>query len=75
MSAEAERICTPARKPVVSIDGEVIGEMGCTHPRVEKNFGLSCNAYLAEIDFNKACGAHKQFTQIQTFAQIPDRAA
>ena len=43
----------PGQKAVVSIDGEVIGEMGCTHPRVEKNFGLSCNAYLAEIDFNK----------------------
>lgn len=38
----------PGQKAVVSIDGEVIGEMGCTHPRVEKNFGLSCNAYLAE---------------------------
>lgn len=26
----------PGQKAVVSIDGEVIGEMGCTHPRVEK---------------------------------------
>ena len=31
----------PGQKAVVSIDGEVIGEMGCTHPRFLKNFGKS----------------------------------
>ena len=64
----------PGQKAVVSIDGEVIGEMGCTHPRVEKNFGLSCNAYLAEIDFNKLA-AHtnnsRKYRPLPKFPIVP----
>lgn len=73
MSAEAD-VSAPRSKAVVSIDGEVIGEMGCTHPRVEKNFGLSCNAYLAEIDFNKLA-AHtnnsRKYRPLPKFPIVP----
>jgi phenylalanyl-tRNA synthetase beta chain len=64
----------PGQKAVVSIDGEVIGEMGCTHPRVEKNFSLSCSAYLAEIDFNKLA-AHtnnsRKYRPLPKFPIVP----
>ncbi len=43
----------PGRCAMVSIDGVELGYMGQVHPLVAQNYGLECEVYCAELNFNK----------------------
>ena len=43
----------PGRCAKVTIDGVDVGYMGQVHPLVAKNYGIECEVYCCEINFNK----------------------
>ena len=43
----------PGRCAKVTIDGVDVGYMGQIHPLVAKNYGIECEVYCCEINFNK----------------------
>lgn len=43
----------PGRKAIISVDGEVIGEIGTLHNKVQKAFGLPSYAIVTELNFDK----------------------
>ena len=43
----------PGRCAAVSMNGVHLGYMGQVHPLVAKNYGLDCEVYCAELDFDK----------------------
>ena len=42
----------PGRCAKVSANGQVLGYIGQIHPLVAKNYGMDCEVYCAEINFN-----------------------
>ena len=43
----------PGRCAAVSMNGVQLGYIGQVHPLVAKNYGLECEVYCAELDFDK----------------------
>ncbi len=43
----------PGRKAIISIDGDVIGELGTINSKVQKAFGLPSYSIVAELNFDK----------------------
>ena len=43
----------PGRCALVTMNGVELGYMGQIHPLVAKNYGLDCEVYCAELNFNK----------------------
>ena len=43
----------PGRCALVTMNGVELGYMGQIHPRVAKHYGLDCEVYCAELNFNK----------------------
>ena len=43
----------PGRCAMVSMNGVELGYMGQIHPLVAANYGLDCEVYCAELDFNR----------------------
>ena len=43
----------PGRCAAVSMNGVHLGYIGQVHPLVAKNYGLDCEVYCAELDFDK----------------------
>ncbi len=43
----------PGRCAAVSMNGVLLGYMGQVHPLVAKNYGLDCEVYCLELDFQK----------------------
>lgn len=43
----------PGRKAIVSIDEDVLGEMGVINTKVQKAYGLPVNCIVAELSFDK----------------------
>lgn len=62
------------QKAVFSVDGEVIGEMGAVHPKVQKAFGIGQRVYTAEIDvrrMRKYKDMKKSYKALPRFPTVP----
>ncbi len=58
----------PTQKAVISAGGEKLGEIGAVHPRVRRAFGVSANAYIAELDF-KTLRSH--IVRVKKYKPLP----
>ena len=64
----------PGQKALILADGERIGEIGCVHPQVKKNFDLGAAPFIAELDFNKLLAhvkAERKFKPLPKFPIVP----
>lgn len=64
----------PGQKAIITIDGEQIGEMGTIHPAVQRSFGLSTRAYIAEMDFRRLCShmaGIRKYKPLPKFPVVP----
>ena len=64
----------PGQKALILADGERIGEIGCVHPQVKKNFDLGTAPFIAELDFNKLLAhvkAERKFKPLSKFPIVP----
>ncbi len=64
----------PGQKAFILSGGERIGEIGCVHPQVLRNFDLNTAVYIAEIDFNKLLAhicAERKFKPLPKFPIVP----
>ena len=61
----------PGQKASIMADGEVIGEMGTLHPRVQKAFELPVRAYIAEISFAKMFEHSSKVKKYKPLAKFP----
>ena len=62
------------QKAVFKIGGEIIGEMGAIHPKVQKAFGIPQRVYAAEIDVRKMLKykqMKKTYTPLPKFPMVP----
>ena len=62
----------PTQKAVILAGGEKLGEIGTVHPKVQRAFGLSAPAYIAEIDF-AALRAH--IVRVKKYKPLPKHPA
>ena len=62
----------PTQKAVISAGGEKLGEIGAVHPRVRRAFGVSANAYIAELDF-KTLRSH--IVRVKKYKPLPKHPA
>lgn len=64
----------PGQKAIILAHGEVIGEIGCVHPQVKRNFDLPVAPFVSEINFNKLL-AHintkRKFKPLPKFPIVP----
>lgn len=58
----------PTQKAVISVGGEKLGEIGTVHPKVQRAFGLSAAAYIAELDF--AC-LRRHIARVRKYKPLP----
>ncbi len=58
----------PTQKAIMSIHGEILGEIGTIHPAVRRAFSLSANAFIAELDMNLLC-AHR--VRVRKYVPLP----
>ncbi len=64
----------PGQRALIVCGDETIGEIGCVHPAVKRNYDLPVNAYIAEISFNKLFGhatAVRKFNALPKFPIVP----
>lgn len=64
----------PGQRALISAGGLVIGEMGCIHPQVRRNFDLPVSAYIAELSFDKLlskASTVKKFSPLPKFPIVP----
>lgn len=62
----------PTQKAVIFANGEKLGEIGTVHPKVQRAFGLSAAAYIAELDF-AALRAH--IARVRKYKPLPKHPA
>lgn len=63
----------PGQSAIITIGGELIGEIGTIHPRVLKSFGQQERAYIAELNMDKlfACvGGIKRYAPLPKFPVV-----
>ncbi|MGI6030482.1 MAG: phenylalanine--tRNA ligase subunit beta [Eubacteriales bacterium] len=63
----------PGRCADILVNGEKLGTMGQIHPLVARNYGISQECYVAEIDFNTLYanrGAEKGYTPLPKFPAV-----
>ncbi|MCE5235404.1 MAG: phenylalanine--tRNA ligase subunit beta [Clostridiaceae bacterium] len=58
----------PGQKALISAGGEVIGELGTVHPKVQKAYGIPQAVYVAELNVEKLL---KHRNTKKTYAPIP----
>ena len=64
----------PGQKALILIDGETVGEIGCVHPQVKRNFDLPVAPFITEIDFNKLLAhvnTERKFRPLPKFPIVP----
>ena len=63
----------PGQKALIEADGEVIGELGTIHPKVQKTFEIPQTVYAAELNVEKLLGhtiAKKTYAPIPRFPSV-----
>lgn len=58
----------PTQKAEIAASGEKLGEIGTVHPKVKRAFGLSADAYIAEIDF---VALHRHIMRVRKYKPLP----
>ena len=64
----------PGQKALLLVDGEVIGELGAIHPKVQKAWGIPQKVYCAEIDVEKLRahkGGRRTYQPLPRFPKVP----
>ena len=62
----------PTRKAEISADGEKLGEIGAIHPKALRAFGISQDAYIAELDF---AAIRKRMVRVRKYKPLPKHPA
>lgn len=58
----------PTRKAEISANGEKLGEIGAVHPKTLRAFGISQDAYIAELDFALL---RKHMVRVRKYKPLP----
>ena len=58
----------PTQKAEMFVNGEKLGEIGTVHPKVKKAFGLSADAYIAELDF---AAIRRHIVRVRKYKPLP----
>ena len=58
----------PTQKAIMTVEGEKLGEIGTVHPKVQRAFGLSSAAYIAEIDF---AALRRHIMRVRKYKPLP----
>ena len=58
----------PTQKAVITADGEKLGELGAVHPKVQRAFGVSAPAYIAELDF---AALRRHIARVRKYKPLP----
>ncbi len=64
----------PGRKALLKAEGEVIGELGAIHPKVQKAWSIPEKVYYAEIDVEKLRahkGGKRTYQPLPRFPKVP----
>lgn len=61
----------PGQKAAILVNGESVGEMGCIHPQVKKNYDLPVNVFIAELNFQKLLENAKEERKFRPLPKFP----
>lgn len=58
----------PTQKAVMTVGGEKLGEIGTVHPKVQRAFGVSAPAFIAELDF---AALRRHIARVRKYKPLP----